>query len=62
MSMANEQDERSALSTDPWATSQGTASSMRSNRRRDTKPELSDRRLLPARGLRYRVDYAPWSN
>ena len=62
MSMANEQDERSALSTDSWAISQGTASSMRSNRRRDTKPELSVRRLLHARGLRYRVDYAPWSN
>ena len=29
---------------------------MRSNRRRDTKPELAIRRLLHARGLRYRVD------
>lgn len=30
---------------------------MRANRRRDTVPELSVRRLLHARGLRYRVDY-----
>ena len=29
---------------------------MRSNRRRDTKPELAVRKLLHARGLRYRVD------
>lgn len=29
---------------------------MKSNRRRDTKPELAIRRLLHARGLRYRVD------
>lgn len=29
---------------------------MRSNRRRDTEPELAVRRLLHARGLRYRVD------
>lgn len=29
---------------------------MRSNRRRDTRPELAIRRLLYARGLRYRVD------
>lgn len=35
---------------------------MRSNRRRDTAPELAVRRLLHARGLRYRVDYAPWTN
>ena len=35
---------------------------MRSNRRRDTAPELAVRRLLHAQGLRYRVDYAPWSN
>lgn len=29
---------------------------MKSNRRRDTKPELVIRRLLHAQGLRYRVD------
>lgn len=32
---------------------------MIANRRRDTKPELAVRRALHARGLRYRVDYAP---
>lgn len=32
---------------------------MRSNRGRDTAPELAVRRLLHARGVRYRVDYAP---
>lgn len=32
---------------------------MRSNRRRDTAPELRVRRLLHAAGLRYRVDYPP---
>lgn len=32
---------------------------MKSNRRRDTKPELAIRTLLHAAGLRYRVDYAP---
>ncbi|MBM7388015.1 DNA mismatch endonuclease (patch repair protein) [Clavibacter michiganensis] len=30
---------------------------MRSNRRRDTRPELSVRKILHARGLRYRVDH-----
>lgn len=35
---------------------------MRANRRRDTGPELAIRSLLHARGLRYRVDFAPWSN
>jgi len=32
---------------------------MKSNRRRDTEPELAVRRLLHAAGLRYRVDFAP---
>jgi len=32
---------------------------MLANRRRDTKPELSIRRLLYAHGFRYRVDYRP---
>ncbi|WP_100365085.1 DNA mismatch endonuclease Vsr [Diaminobutyricimonas aerilata] len=32
---------------------------MRSNRGRDTKPELAIRRLLHAAGYRYRVDTAP---
>jgi DNA mismatch endonuclease, patch repair protein len=30
---------------------------MTSNRRRDTQPEIAVRRLLHARGLRFRVDY-----
>lgn len=30
---------------------------MQANRRRDTAPELAVRRLLHARGLRFRVDY-----
>lgn len=42
--------------TESWASSPGTRASMKSNRRRDTKPELAIRRLLHARGLRYRVD------
>lgn len=32
---------------------------MRGNRSRDTKPELAVRRLLHARGLRYRVNMRP---
>ncbi|WP_332839646.1 very short patch repair endonuclease [Brevibacterium yomogidense] len=32
---------------------------MQANRRRDTAPELKIRRILHARGLRYRVDFAP---
>lgn len=32
---------------------------MVANRRRDTKPELKIRRILHARGFRYRVDFAP---
>lgn len=32
---------------------------MKGNRSRDTKPELAVRRILHARGLRYRVDYRP---
>lgn len=36
--------------------SAATRASMRSNRRRDTKPELSLRRALFARGYRYRID------
>ncbi|KAA9393012.1 very short patch repair endonuclease [Kocuria coralli] len=39
--------------------SAGTSRSMRSNRRRDTRPELAVRSELHRRGLRFRVDYAP---
>lgn len=45
--------------TESWASNDGVAKSMRSNRRRDTKPELAVRKILHARGLRYRVDLAP---
>ncbi|MGU3645173.1 very short patch repair endonuclease [Microbacterium sp. C23T] len=42
-----------------WATSDGTRKSMLANKRRDTSTELAVRRELHARGLRYRVDFAP---
>jgi DNA mismatch endonuclease (patch repair protein) len=42
-----------------WASSEGTRRSMLGNTGRDTKPELAVRRLLHARGYRYRVDYRP---
>jgi DNA mismatch endonuclease (patch repair protein) len=45
--------------SESWATSEGTRKSMLANTRRDTTTELAVRRLLHARGLRYRVDYAP---
>lgn len=45
-----------------WASSPGVARSMRSNRRRDTSPELAVRSILHAGGHRYRVDFAPGSN
>jgi DNA mismatch endonuclease, patch repair protein len=35
---------------------------MQSNRSRDTTPELAVRRILHARGLRYRVDVRPLPN
>lgn len=35
----------------------GTRRSMLANRRRDTKPEVAVRRLLHARGIRFRIDY-----
>ncbi len=53
---------RAAWAGGSWASSPGVAKSMRSNTHRDTRPELAIRRLLHARGLRYRVDMAPWSN
>jgi DNA mismatch endonuclease (patch repair protein) len=42
-----------------WASSPGVRRSMQGNRGRDTGPEMSLRRLLHARGLRYRVDVRP---
>jgi len=42
-----------------WASSPATRAAMQANRRRDTQPEIAVRRLLHARGLRYRVDTRP---
>lgn len=42
-----------------WATSEATRRSMRSNRYRDTRPELRLRRALHRLGFRFRVDYRP---
>ncbi|MFD3939045.1 very short patch repair endonuclease [Streptomyces sp. NPDC058611] len=42
-----------------WASSPATRASMRSNRSRDTKPELRLRSLLHGAGLRYRVSAKP---
>ncbi|GAB3796023.1 very short patch repair endonuclease [Humibacter antri] len=47
------------MAAESWATSAGTRKSMLANKRRDTAPEIAIRRLLHARGLRYRVDFAP---
>lgn len=41
----------------PGASSPGVSARMSRARRRDTKPEVSVRRLLHAAGLRYRVEY-----
>lgn len=43
----------------PTASSPEARRRMQANRRRDTKPELALRRLLHARGRRFRVDYPP---
>ena len=43
----------------PIASSQRVANVMRGNRSRDTAPELSVRRLLHARGRRFRVNLRP---
>jgi DNA mismatch endonuclease, patch repair protein len=42
-----------------WASSDGVRRSMRSNKGRDTKPELLLRRAVHALGLRYRVSARP---
>lgn len=42
-----------------WALNAGRRRNMQANRNRDTKPELRLRRLLHARGLRYRVATRP---
>ncbi|GAB32950.1 very short patch repair endonuclease [Gordonia otitidis] len=42
-----------------WASSPAVRTSMRANRRRDTRPEVAVRKRLHALGLRYRVDWPP---
>ena len=42
-----------------WASSEGVRRSMVATRGKDTGPELAVRRILHAKGLRYRVDFAP---
>lgn len=43
----------------PWASSETVRKTMQGNRGRDTKAELAVRRLVHARGLRYRVNARP---
>jgi DNA mismatch endonuclease (patch repair protein) len=45
--------------TESWASSEAVRASMRSNKGRDTKPELALRRAVHALGLRYRVAFRP---
>lgn len=47
------------MSEGSWATSAATRRSMQGNRSRDTGPEMLLRRLLHAKGLRYRVAARP---
>lgn len=42
-----------------WATTPAVRKVMQGNRSRDTKPELAVRRILHAKGLRYRVSHRP---
>ncbi|TFD91226.1 very short patch repair endonuclease [Cryobacterium serini] len=50
-----------AMTREPssWATTPATRRSMQGNKARDTSPELAVRRLLHAKGLRYRVNVRP---
>lgn len=43
----------------PWASSAAARKTMQGNRGRDTRAELAVRRLVHARGLRYRVNARP---
>ena len=45
--------------SESWASSPGTRASMRSNKGRDTSPELTIRRRLHAAGMRFRVSGRP---
>jgi DNA mismatch endonuclease (patch repair protein) len=49
------------MTRESWATSAASRKVMQGNRGRDTAPELAVRRLLHARGLRYRVNVRPIS-
>lgn len=55
---------RSANSTtiSSWATSPRSRNVMLGNRSRNTQPELAVRRLIYARGLRYRVNFQPFED
>lgn len=48
--------------SESWASSTATRASMRSNRGRDTSPEMTVRRRLHAEGLRFRVSIRPITN
>lgn len=50
---------RAMSAAESWASSPGRRRNMRAIRSRDSQAELAVRRLLHARGLRYRVDVAP---
>jgi DNA mismatch endonuclease, patch repair protein len=45
--------------SESWASTPGRRRNMQAIRSRDTAPELAVRRLLHARGLRYRIDVQP---
>ena len=47
------------MSSESWASSEAVRASMRSNRSRDTRPEMALRRAAWALGLRYRVATRP---
>jgi DNA mismatch endonuclease, patch repair protein len=47
------------MTTESWASNEAVRASMRSNRSRDTRPELALRRAVHALGLRYRVAARP---
>lgn len=50
---------KGSLTGNSWASSPGRRRNMQGNRSRDTKPELTVRRILHRQGLRYRVGTAP---
>lgn len=50
---------RPALPSESWASSEGSRRRMRAQNQRNTKPEVTIRRLLHGRGLRYRLQVRP---